>query len=102
MIEMPSFRNNILNGAWHMEKITIKPSFCYSDCLQFEVYAASGSFNIFYYEANGSLFNITVPVGASANIFQGLLVYLPNIYNYQPTVTLITLDAFGNPSNSSI
>lgn len=38
-------------------------------------------------------------VGASLNTFKDSLNDLPNIDDYNPTVSLVTLDALGNPTN---
>lgn len=56
---------------------------------------------MFYYDSNGYLKLATNDVGASANTFKDSLKNLPNIYNYNPTVSLVTLDALGNPTNVS-
>ena len=64
--------------------------------------AASGSFNLFYYES-GILRTMTINVGSSADIFRNRLDNLPNIAGYDPIVTLILLNGSGNPtSNSSL
>jgi hypothetical protein len=64
--------------------------------------AASGLFDLFYYESN-ILRSTTINVGSSANTFREKLGSLPNIGGYGPIVTLILLDASGNPtSNSSL
>jgi hypothetical protein len=63
-----------------------------------KVFAASGSFDLFYYE--GSIARIAnIQVGASASDFKDAIWNLPNINNYSPTVTMTTLDAAGNPTN---
>jgi hypothetical protein len=65
--------------------------------------AASGSFNLFYYESSNILQTTTINVGSSASTFQNRLNSLPNIRDYNPIVSLILLNASGNPtSNSSL
>jgi hypothetical protein len=65
--------------------------------------AASGRFDLFYYDSNNILRITTINVGSSANTFREKLGGLPNIWGYGPIVTLILFDESGNPtSNSSL
>jgi hypothetical protein len=65
--------------------------------------AASGSFNLFYYDSSNILRTTTINVGSSVDTFRNRLSSLPNIGVYDPIVTLILLNASGNPtSNSSL
>ena len=85
-----------------MDRISIKPSYFDAEIIAIQVFAASGSFSIYYYEVNNVLRNITVPVGASASSFKILLVKLNNINNCSFTVSMTTLDATGTPSTTGI
>lgn len=60
--------------------------------------AKSGIFDIFYYDAYSELKIATTSVGASAQTFKNNLNNLPNIAEYDPSVTMSTIDLSGNPT----
>ena len=103
IVDFPSLRQYKINPTWQIDRIIIKPSQYTAETIKVKVMAASGRFDLFYYESNNVLRSTTINVGSSADTFRNQLYGLPNIGNYNPIVTLILLDASGNPtSNSSL
>jgi len=99
IVNMPKANLYTANPTWQMQKITIKPSMIDAEVIKVTVYAASGNFDLYYYDVS-VLKRMNVPVGASATVFQSLLASLPNINTYEPVVTLINLDSVGNPTTT--
>jgi hypothetical protein len=85
-----------------IDRMIIKPTLSYTEIIQVKVFAASGTFNVYYTDTSNVLKIMTLSVGATAAQFYSTLANLPNLYNYQPNVTMTTLDIFGNPSSTSI
>jgi hypothetical protein len=103
LVDFPSLRQYKINPTWQIDRIIIKPSQYTAEIIKVKVMAASGRFDLFYYESNNVLRSTTINVGSSADTFRNQLNGLPNIGYYNPIVTLILLDASGNPtSNSSL
>ena len=102
MVDIPALRPYTRNIAWQIDRISIKPSSFDAEIIVIQVFAAYGSFSIYYYEVNNVLRNMTVPVGASASSFQSFLANLSNINNCSFTVSMTTLDASGTPSTTGI
>lgn len=82
----------------------MKPSQIDAEIITVRVFAASGSFDLFYYDASNALFLMNVPIGTSGTSFRNRLGQLPNINDYDPVVIMTTLDASGAPTtlNASI
>lgn len=98
-VDMPSLRQYTINTAWQVDRVTLKPSVFDAEIIKVRVFAASGNYDLFYYESSGAAKIANFPVGCSVDTFIYFLWNLPNIYNYGPTVTRTTLDASGNPTN---
>lgn len=99
-VDMPSLRQYTINPTWQIDRVIIKPSAYDAEVISVKVFAASGYFELFYYDDAAITTRIArIQVGASASSFKSALGGLPNINNYGPTVTMTTLDAAGNPTN---
>lgn len=101
-VDMPSLRPEKINPTWQVDRITMKPSAFDAEIITVRVFAASGNFDLFYYDSYNVAQIANIPVGASAATFKNRLGNLPNINGYSPIVTLTTLDASGTPNNSTI
>lgn len=97
---MPSLRQYTANPTWQIDHISIKQSSYDPEVIKVTVYGASGSFDLFYYDSLNFLKIASISIGASAADFQNKLSNLPNIGNYDPLVTLQTLDASGLPTST--
>ncbi len=97
-VDMPSLRQYTINPTWQIDRVIIKPSSFEAEIIKVRVFAASGDFDLFYYDA-GIAKIANIPVGASAATFRNRIGNLPNIDGFSPAVTLITLDASGNATN---
>lgn len=98
--DMPSMNQYTMNCAWGVHKFIIKPAINGVEVINVKVFAGSGSFSLYYTDASNILRNMTVPFGTSATNFKNLLVNLPNINTYLPTITSFPLDSLGNPTSS--